>query len=110
MSPQVEQTSPRMHETQVSAMGAQPVKQKGARLLFIDNVRVALTIQVIVFHLAITYGAIGSWYYHEPTRDVVTTLLLSIFVAASQAFFMGFFFLISAYLTPGAYERKGAAA
>ena len=108
MSPQVEQASPRMHETQISAMSAQPAEQKGARLLYIDNVRVVLTIQVIVFHLAITYGAIGSWYYHEPTQDVATTLLLSIFVAASQAFFMGFFFLISAYLTPGTYERKGA--
>lgn len=81
---------------------------KGARLLFIDNLRVLLIILVIMHHLAITYGAAGSWYYQDSAKDTLTTVLLSILTATNQAFFMGLFFLISAYFTPGSYDRKGA--
>jgi hypothetical protein len=33
----------------------------GSRLLFIDNIRVMLTIQVLLFHLLIIYAGTGSW-------------------------------------------------
>ena len=86
----------------------QAVAAKSSRLFFIDNLRVFLIILVVMFHLAITYGAAGSWYYQDPTKDTLTSVLLTILTATDQAFFMGLLFLISAYFTPGSYDRKGA--
>ena len=77
------------------------------RLFFIDNIRVLLTIQVLLFHLAIIYAGTGSWFYEEGREDFITGALGAWFVAVSQAFFMGLFLLISAYFVPGAYDRKG---
>ena len=34
-------------------------------------------------------------------------ILLTLFVATNQAYFMGFFFLLAGYFTPGSLERKG---
>jgi glucan biosynthesis protein C len=81
-------------------------KMKGGRIFFIDNLRILLVILVILFHVAITYGAVGSWYYHEEPTDQFTFFLLSTFVATTQSFFMGFYFLISGYFTPSSYNRK----
>ncbi|QBD81073.1 acyltransferase [Ktedonosporobacter rubrisoli] len=78
------------------------------RLFFIDHIRVALTILVILHHLAITYGGYGVWYYQEANREGLTRLLAIFFVLINQSFFMGCFFLISAYFTPASYDRKGA--
>lgn len=79
------------------------------RLLFIDNLRILLTILVILVHLAITYGApVGSWYYHEGQPGMIESVFFVFFLAVSQSFFMGFFFLISGYFTTGSYDRKGA--
>ena len=84
------------------------VQPKAAgRLLFIDNIRVLLTIQVLLFHLMIIYAGVGSWFYEEGRQDFVTGALGAWFVAGSQAFFMGLFLLVSAYFVPGAYDRKG---
>ncbi|GHO45844.1 acyltransferase family protein [Ktedonospora formicarum] len=80
---------------------------QGGRVFFVDNLRVSLTALVIVHHLAITYGALGAWYYQGPNKDMLATVVLSILIAIDQAFFMGFFFLISGYFTPGSYDRKG---
>ena len=81
---------------------------KSSRLVFIDNLRVVLIILVVMHHLAITYGAAGSWYYRDPVKDTLTSAVLTILTATNQAFFMGLFFLISAYFTPGSYDHKGA--
>lgn len=77
------------------------------RLFFIDNIRVLLTIQVLLFHLMIIYGGVGSWFYEEGREDFVTGAVGAWFVTASQAYFMGLFLLVSAYFVPGAYDRKG---
>jgi peptidoglycan/LPS O-acetylase OafA/YrhL len=66
-----------------------------------------LTILVIAHHSAITYGASGSWFIKLAPEDGPAALPLTLFVAVNQAFFMGFFFLISGYLTPSSYDRKG---
>jgi surface polysaccharide O-acyltransferase-like enzyme len=79
-----------------------------ARLLFIDNIRVLLTILVVLFHLMITYAGTGSWYYTEGREDFVTGAIGAWFLTVNQAFFMGLFLLISAYFVPGSYDRKGA--
>jgi hypothetical protein len=78
-----------------------------ARLLFVDNIRVFLTILVILHHLMITYAGTGSWYYSEGRQDDITRFLGSWFCSVNQAYFMGLFLLISAYFVPGSYDRKG---
>ena len=86
--------------------GVQP--KVTSRLLFVDNIRVFLTILVLLHHLMITYAGTGSWYYTEGRQDFVTKALGAWFCATDQAYFMGLFLLISAYFVPGSYDRKGA--
>ena len=78
-----------------------------ARENYIDHIRIALTVLVILHHTAITYGGPGGWYYSEPADGLVSGLLLTVFVSTNQAFFMGFFFLLSSYFIPASYARKG---
>ncbi|HEX3766256.1 MAG TPA: acyltransferase [Kofleriaceae bacterium] len=78
----------------------------GARSAFLDQIKVALTALVMAHHLAITFGASGSWYYRDPAAP--DSLGLSVFTTINQAFFMGLFFFISGYFTPGSLDRKGA--
>jgi fucose 4-O-acetylase-like acetyltransferase len=86
-------------------------KSKKPRLLYIDNLRILLTILVIMHHFAIGYGAPGGFFYWEngPMSDI-SEILLTLFVAMNQSFFMGFFFMISSYFSPGSIDRKGGAA
>jgi glucan biosynthesis protein C len=92
----------------VPVVAAVPAKAAG-RLLFVDNIRVFLTILVILHHLMITYSGTGRWYYNEPGADAVTSSVGGWFCSINQAYFMGLFLLISAYFVPGSYDRKGAA-
>lgn len=74
---------------------------------YINNLRILLIIMIVLLHIAITYGATGSWYYYEHTGDLVSGVLLTMFTAVTQSFALGFFFMISGYFTPGSYSRKG---
>jgi peptidoglycan/LPS O-acetylase OafA/YrhL len=78
------------------------------RDLYIDRLRSIMTAFVILHHTAITYGAIGGWFWYElkPSRDVSSQLLIE-FCSINQAYFMGFFFLLAGYFTPASLERKG---
>jgi len=89
---------------------AEAVQVKAAsRLPFIDNIRVFLTILVILHHMTIIYAGSGSWgLYTEGRQDTITAVLGTWFCAVNQAYFMGFFLLIAAYFVPGSYDRKGA--
>jgi len=80
---------------------------KRARLYFVDNLRILLIIVLILHHLAITYGHSGGWYYLEGRPDDIAVLVATLFSGVSQAFYLGFFFMISGYFTPGSYDRKG---
>ncbi len=69
-----------------------------------------MTAFVILHHTAITYGAVGGWFYNElKPSGSVSSLLLTLFCATNQAYFMGFFFLLAGYFTPASLERKGYA-
>lgn len=81
--------------------------QDAPRLLFVDNLRILLIALVIMVHLSVTYGGVGGWYYKEDRADTLSFVLLTWHNGASQAFFMGFLFMISGYFTPGSYDRKG---
>ncbi|MHC4240784.1 MAG: acyltransferase family protein [Planctomycetota bacterium] len=76
------------------------------RLYFIDNLRILLITLVAMLHLAITYGAVGSWYYRNAPEGYMP-IPLTWHNTTVQAFSMGLFFLISGYFTPRSYDRKG---
>jgi glucan biosynthesis protein C len=86
------------------------VQPKAAtRLLFVDNIRIFLTILVILHHLIIIYSGSGGWIWYEGRQDEITSALGSWFTAINHSYFMGLFLLIAAYFVPGSYDRKGAA-
>jgi len=91
----------------IDASASEAKSSAKPRLFFVDNLRILLITLVVLHHLAITYGHSGGWYYYEGQPDELTTILFTIFNAVNQAFFMGFFFMISAYFTPDSYDRKG---
>ncbi|WP_327085284.1 acyltransferase family protein [Nonomuraea sp. NBC_01738] len=76
------------------------------RMRAVDNLRVVLTVLVVLHHVALTYGNIPMWFYTEPARDG-SGVALDVLVMFNQAFFMGFFFLISGFFTPRSFDRKG---
>jgi glucan biosynthesis protein C len=82
-------------------------KPKRTRLFFIDNLRLLLTVIVVLHHLAIIYGASGDFPYKEARPDDLASIVLSLFTAINAPYFMGFFFMISGYFVPGSYDRKG---
>ena len=76
----------------------------------IDALRAAVTLLVVFHHTAITYGAIGGWYYKElEPSSSLGGMLLIFFCTVNQAWFMGLFFLLAGYYTPHAYDRHGPA-
>lgn len=81
----------------------------GKRLLFIDNLRWLMIIFVVIMHLNVTYSTIGSWYYVEKrSLDILSTFIFLIYGSFTQAYFMGFLFLIAGYFVPSSYDKKGA--
>ena len=96
-------------DTSRSRPAAEAIPPKAtSRLLFVDNIRVFLTILVLLHHLMVIYAGSGSWIYNEGREDAVTNAIGTWFCAVNQAYFMGLFLLISAYFVPGSYDRKGA--
>lgn len=79
---------------------------KKKRKYYIDNLRILLTCLVVLHHLAITYGGPGLWYYNEGNSNLISSILLALFVATNQAFFMGMFFMISAYFLDKSWNKK----
>jgi ABC-type Na+ efflux pump permease subunit len=93
---------------------AQGAARKRTRLYFIDYLRIALAILVVVHHVSLVYGAhVEDFYYLEPpftapgVIDVQAFKILLIFALLNQAWFMGAFFLLAGYFAPGSYDRKG---
>ncbi len=77
----------------------------------LDALRAAMTMLVVLHHTAITYGAMGGWFYKEilPNGSLQSKALI-FFCTFNQSFFMGLFFLLAGYFTPGALQRKGVSA
>jgi glucan biosynthesis protein C len=107
MSSQAEQAPPQLPSAAGTAPTSQAGASNGSRVLFVDNLRILLISMVLVVHLDDTYGAIGSWDYHDPATNLLTGVLLTIPNAIGMASGMGFFFLLAGYFTPGPYNRKG---
>lgn len=79
-----------------------------AKIYYLDYCKVLLTILVILHHVCIAYGAPGGWYFRQPTTSAPALFGLTLVVATNQAFFMGLFFMLSAYFVEPSYQRKGA--
>ncbi len=88
--------------------GTTAVPPQGKRLLYLDNLRILLICGVLVDHLAVTYGSIGSWMYRDPAGpDLFTGIFLTTLNGILMASGMGLFFLLAGYFTPVSYDRKG---
>jgi fucose 4-O-acetylase-like acetyltransferase len=75
-----------------------------SRMVYLDKLKVGLTILVIAHHAAQAYGPTGGqWPIFSPERSA----LLGPFFTVNASFFMGLFFLISGYFVPRAFDRKG---
>jgi peptidoglycan/LPS O-acetylase OafA/YrhL len=76
------------------------------RLYFLDNLKIFLTILVIVHHVGQAYGPTGGfWEYKSSLHENINAL--GYFFAVNAGFFMGLFFMISGYFVPGSYDNKG---
>jgi len=96
------------------ASAAQGGARKRSRLYFVDYLRAALAILVVVHHVGLVYGvSVPGFYYIEPpflapgVIDPLAYAALLIFALLNQGWFMGAFFLLSGYFVPGSYDRKG---
>ncbi|MDD1700466.1 MAG: acyltransferase [Methanoregula sp.] len=79
------------------------------RLLFMDNLKILLAVNVIFLHAGQPYGPGGDWFISQPAAiPLVNIIIIGIFFGLSSSYFMGLFFFISAYFLPGSYDRKGA--
>lgn len=102
-----------MAQVSIQAAEAAPAQaaSKPLRLFFIDHLRAALVILVVLHHVALVYGASSPFYYVEPPfNDSLAFNTLLVFVLMNQAWFMGAFFLLAGYFTPGSIDRKGTGA
>jgi glucan biosynthesis protein C len=77
------------------------------RFIYLDNIKILLTILVVTTHLAITYGPAGPWVYYERTSDLISNFILTMFFSINLAFLMGCFLIFSGYFVAGSYDRKG---
>ena len=75
------------------------------RLYFMDNLRVALTVLIVLQHASFAYAP-GSWWYFV---DREQQPLLSAFFLVNRSFRMSLFFVIAGYFMPYVFDRKGAA-
>jgi surface polysaccharide O-acyltransferase-like enzyme len=78
------------------------------RVFYIDNIRIYLTILVILHHAAVAYGGSGGWPLKEIPTDPISPTIFLLFNALNQSYFMSFFFILAGYFTPRSLEKKGA--
>jgi hypothetical protein len=78
-----------------------------SRLAYLDNIRIYLTVLVIMHHASIAFGGAGDWWVIDPVSDEITGIILTYFTAVNQSYFMSAFFLLAGYFTPRSLEKKG---
>ena len=81
-----------------------------SRIFYIDNLRIYLTILVILHHIAMGYGGSGGWFVNESDFyqiNEATQIMFLLFNAINQSYFMAFFFLLAGYFIPRSLEKKG---
>lgn len=83
---------------------------KKGRFDYIDNLRLYMTILVVLIHLAVTYSGMGGWILTDVKGelDAPCTVIFGLFQCLTQGYFMGAFFFISGFFVVRSYEKKGA--
>ena len=76
------------------------------RLYYLDNLKVCLTVLVIMHHAGQAYGDGGGWPY-TPSNAAEFMPWLWHFFSTNAAFFMGLYFFISGYFVPRSYDKQG---
>lgn len=81
-----------------------------SRMYFLDNLKVFLAVLVVLQHSAQPYGPGGGWWIApDPKQTTIDFIVLGLLMAVNMSFFMGLFFMISAYFVPGSLDRKSPA-
>lgn len=86
-----------------------PAQAKSGRLYYVDNLRTVVIVLVVLVHVAIIYGGLGSETVETSQAGPLVTLLLAWFAFVNQAFLMGLLFFIAGYFIPGSFNRRGTA-
>ena len=76
------------------------------RLYYLDNLKVCLTVLVIMHHAGQAYGNGGSWIY-TPSNPAEFMPWIWHFFSTNAAFFMGLYFFISGYFVPRSFDKQG---
>ena len=76
------------------------------RLYYLDNLKVCLTVLVIMHHAGQAYGDGGGWPY-TPSNPAEFMPWIWHFFSTNAAFFMGLYFFISGYFVPRSYDKQG---
>lgn len=80
------------------------------RMLFVDNIRLALIALVVCHHVVMTYFPIAGWYYRDPVpAGPLTKFLFLLFLGFNQSFFMGALFALAGYFAAMSLRKKGSA-
>lgn len=93
-----------MNGSEVAKVTTTPNMQ--ARTAGLDNLKIFLTLLVVLHHAGQPYGPTGGAW---PVMHAEKFGLLGPFFHIDASFFMGLFFMLSGYFLPAAYDRKGAA-
>ena len=77
------------------------------RLYYLDNLKVCLTVLVIIHHAGQAYGDGGEWAY-TPSNPAEFMPWIWHFFSTNAAFFMGLYFFISGYFIPRSFDKQGS--
>ena len=77
------------------------------RLYYLDNLKVCLTVLVIMHHAGQAYGNGGGWAY-TPSNPAEFMPWIWHFFSTNAAFFMGLYFFISGYFVPRSFDKQGS--
>lgn len=77
------------------------------RLYYLDNLKVSLTVLVIMHHAGQAYGTGGDWAY-TPSNPAEFMPWIWHFFSTNAAFFMGLYFFISGYFVPRSFDKQGS--
>lgn len=95
----------------LASRGQRPHRPDGGRprprRAHLDNLKVTLVAAVVLAHVLITYGDLGSWAYREPSTNPAFLVPTALVLSVASLFAMGLLFLVAGLMTPGALARKG---
>ncbi len=77
------------------------------RLAWMDNLRVAVIVGVVVTHVATAYVLDSDWYYEERTSHAATEAVVASALLPAALFGMAVLFLVAGWMAHRSLERTG---